>query len=125
MELDLLSKNPTFGVNVDVIAKSAGVILALHAIERGIIHPNKIVLIGVPHKWAIDRNHNVLSLMKILKFETLIIQQDEDYMISYDELMSSLNDAELKGYKTLKINGNDHAYLNLEDYVDSIVSFLI
>ena len=52
---------------VIVIAKSAGIILALYAIERGITSPSRVVFIGVPYKWALERNHSISDLFSTLK----------------------------------------------------------
>ena len=119
LEKTLSSKN-----NVNIIAKSAGVILALLAIQKGIISPDKVVFIGIPVKWALERNINVQLLFNFLTANSLIIQQDQDYMISFKDLLSLLKQTNYKNYKTLKIKGSDHTYSNIEDFKDEIISFI-
>jgi pimeloyl-ACP methyl ester carboxylesterase len=123
-ELANLSNNILKNQDSIVIAKSAGTILALYAIQKGLISPKKIVLIGVPHKWALERNHDVKSLLRYLNVKTLIIQQSNDYMMPFRDLISLLKDLENTNINTVEIEGNDHAYLNIADFIDVTRSFI-
>lgn len=105
--LDVIAKDYTIE---QVIAKSAGTMLALYAIDKGILKPKKCVFMGIPLKWAKEKGieKDLITLNKELGVYTIYIQQKDDPQGSHEEVSSLLDK------KINMIEGNDHRY----DYDD-------
>jgi hypothetical protein len=123
-ELSLLQSYLGDDIECNIIAKSAGNILTLYAIACGIIQPQKIICVGILYSWAIERNHDVMALIKKVDKELLIIQQEGDFMITYKELISRLKSNHFDRYTLVKIPGSDHAYQDIDDYLAAIHSYI-
>lgn len=92
-----------------IIAKSAGILLSLYAIEKKILTPNECIFMGFPLIWAEKRNleKDLINLSKKNMVNTIYIQQKNDPLCSSSNLNSILNNNQIK-----EIEGDDHWYGN-------------
>jgi len=95
-----------------IVAKSAGAILSLIAISENIISPNKIAIMGVPLKYAKQKNINLEDIITCVgaKKEILVIQQKNDPQGKSEEIRKILP----SNIKVIEIMGNQHTYTKIE-----------
>lgn len=72
-----------------VIAKSAGSILALKAIEEGILNVKKCFFVGFPMLYISKLDVNIQKLLDN-DIESVFIQKRKDYQIGFDELKAQI-----------------------------------
>lgn len=93
-----------------IIAKSAGIILALKGIIESRIIAKKCVFIGTPVSWAEDNSFQLLKYLSNYNLPTLFIQNKNDPTCSSDKLKDILNTKRLKTYKVVEHEGDSHDY---------------
>ena len=87
-ELRILSTLPK--EDYIVIAKSAGCVLALKAVEEGILRVRKCFFIGFPILYISKLDINIESLLDN-DIETIFIQKSKDYQIGFDDLKKQIS----------------------------------
>ncbi len=89
-----------------IVAKSAGTVVALYAIDAGVVTPEKCVFMGIPVMWAEIRGfkEDLVYLIENHNVSTTYIQQENDPFCSAAEL------AELTGKDVHEISGGNHKY---------------
>ncbi len=107
-----------------VLAKSAGILLVLKAICEEGFKPKKCIFLGTPWSWALEKGEDMGPWLKGLTIPLLFIQEKEDPICSYNQLKQILTKLKLTDYPLKEIPGKDHAYLNIADFLDLILSFL-
>lgn len=95
-----------------VLAKSIGVVVALMAINRGVIRPAKVVLIGTPVLSCAEENVDLQSLAGDLAIPALYIQQKDDVVGSSGALCAEVGKAALA--TVIEVPGNNHQYKDLK-----------
>lgn len=96
-----------------IIAKSVGSIISLLGVDRKIIKPKKIVILGLPLNYLKKINLNIKPLIAsaIHETEILIIQQKNDPVGKYAEVIKEVSESNIK---VIEIPGNYHIYGNME-----------
>lgn len=93
-----------------LIAKSIGTVIATQAVAQSILSPEKIILLGIPLRGAIDRRTFVASL-KTIPCPVTIIQNTADPFGSFEEIYSTLSG--LGAHITfVEFPGKTHDYLD-------------
>lgn len=121
IELNKMNRIATNIKNYNIIAKSIGSVISIIGIDREIIKPKKMVILGYPLDLIKSNNLNINSLIKEIskKINILIIQQDNDPIGKYVDVAK-----ELPNVKVIEIPGNDHSYANLNIIKPLIEEFL-
>lgn len=121
IELNKMNKIATNIKDYNIIAKSIGSVISIIGIDREIIKPKKMVILGYPLDLIKNNNLNINSLIKEIskKINILIIQQDNDPIGKYVDVAK-----ELTNVKVIEIPGNDHSYTNLNIIKILIEEFL-
>ena len=95
-----------------IIAKSIGIYLVVKLLDKMDIKLDNIIFMGYPLKVLkennIDINNNIININK--KYNLYFIEQENDILCSYDELVNLFSDINV-----IKINGSDHSYSNYDD----------
>jgi cobalamin biosynthesis Co2+ chelatase CbiK len=74
-----------------VVAKSAGSVLALKAIEEGILNVKKCFFIGFPMLYISKLGISIKELLDN-DVESVFIQKPKDYQIGFDELKTQISE---------------------------------
>lgn len=121
IELDKLKRIHNDINDYFIVAKSIGSIVTLMGIEKHIIKPKKIVIMGFPLELIKSTNFNIDSLIDSAIKETkiLVIEQKHDPLGSYEEVYKSLP----KHIKVIEISGHYHVYNNMNVIKPIIDSF--
>lgn len=107
-----------------VFAKSAGSVLALKAISRGVLKPTKCIFAGLPIKLAADNGIPLQDLIITSHVPTMYIQNAGDPLGSYAQLVKYLRSIKATQYKTIKLDDNSHNYDDLNQIRSLIHSFV-
>lgn len=107
-----------------VIAKSAGSIATLRAIDKGYINPDKIIIMGFPYNWIKERKVEVDNILKNISTKILFIQKTNDPLISFQDLKNYLIGLNVKNYTLEEMDGDDHSYDDLNFIKNLISSFI-
>ena len=94
-----------------LLAKSIGVVVALMAINRKVIKPARVVLIGTPVLSCSEENIDLKRLAEELAIPALYIQQKDDVVGSSGALCTEVGKAELA--TVIEVPGNNHQYKDL------------
>ncbi|MCL5729979.1 MAG: hypothetical protein M1165_00210 [Candidatus Pacearchaeota archaeon] len=97
-----------------IIAKSAGVVLALKSINEGNLHPKGCIFMGLPYSWTKNNRINILGLLNSYNIPTIFIQNNNDPLMSFDELFNLLSKIPNKDFRFVKFTGNTHDYCDFE-----------
>lgn len=109
-----------------IIAKSAGAMLVIYAVSKGLIKPAKCVFLGLPVLWAKEYNLNLKDWFQKFNIQTMVIQNSNDPVSSYSELKKFVDDNDLLHTLTLiETEGVDHKYDNPEKIKKLINNFLL
>lgn len=95
-----------------LLAKSIGAVVALMAVNRQVIKPSKVVLIGTPVLSCAEENIDLRSLAGNLAIPALYIQQKDDVVGSSGRLCTEVGKAPLA--TVVEIPGNNHQYKDLK-----------
>ncbi|MFC1800961.1 hypothetical protein ACFLZB_00655 [Nanoarchaeota archaeon] len=105
-----------------ILAKSAGVILSLQAIQQGKINPQKCVYLGVPAKWADERGIDLNNLLGQYSVPTLFVQNTQDPMLSSKDLISFMGRNRIRNFELAPLPGDTHDY-HLRDFQEKMLDF--
>jgi len=106
-----------------IICKSAGSIITLKAVDKEMINPSKIVIMGLPLRFIDIINIDIKNLLNRAKNnrKILIIQQKDDPQGKAKEVHEIIgNDIEL-----IEIPGHYHTYTkykNIKELIDKFIS---
>lgn len=107
-----------------IFAKSAGIILALKAINQSKLSPKKCIFVGFPLNWARKNNLPLENALNNLKIPSLFIQKTNDPTCSFKNLKKILASAKVKNCSLIEISGDDHHYENISFLRSEIKRFL-
>lgn len=107
-----------------VFAKSAGVLLALLGIKRGLLNPANCVFVGLAYSYGEKRGLDLDELFDSYFIPTLFIQKTFDPAIHFEELREFLMESNVRNYELVEIPGDDHHYENIAEIKDLIKVFL-
>lgn len=95
-----------------IVAKSIGSIISLMGIEKNIIKPKGIIILGFPITFLKEQNFNYEPLIESAIKETkiLIIQQQNDPLGKYSEVRNELQNI----IKVVEVPGDDHSYNDIK-----------
>lgn len=112
LEKELERLPPVVGEHRDWIwfAKSAGVMLGLMAVQRGLLSHQAAILVGTPMAWARGYQIDLAPWIRSLPGYTLYIQQESDPTGSAAELDAALSDCESCRYDLVVVPGDNHDY---------------
>lgn len=104
--------------NYSIIAKSVGSIITLTGIERNLIKPDNLIILGLPLLYIKNNEIDIISLLEKAKKETniMIIQQKDDPIGKYTEVKELVP----KDIKVIEIPGHYHIYGNIKIIKDII-----
>ncbi|MCU0660552.1 MAG: alpha/beta hydrolase [Candidatus Pacebacteria bacterium] len=92
-----------------VVAKSAGVALALLAVSKRYIQPEKMILLGTPLT-AMLSDAEGAKLLHENMVPTVYIQQSHDPYCPFTEAKNTLEKLLKENDLLIKVEGNDHSY---------------
>ena len=105
-----------------VICKSAGSVLTLTAVDKKILNPTKIIIMGLPLRFIelikVDINKLLTNAKNNRKI--LIIQQKDDPQGKSKEIHEIIND----GIELIEIPGHHHAYtkyIKIKEIIDNFI----
>ncbi len=107
-----------------IIAKSAGAMLAIYSISKGLIKPVKCVFLGLPILWAKEHNFNLKDWFQKFNIQTVVIQNSNDPVTSYSELKKFVDDDLHHTLTLIETEGVDHKYDDQEKIRKLISNFL-
>lgn len=98
--------------NTIILSKSVGSIVTLLGVERGLINPKKIIILGFPLRYIEKNKIEINSIMDkvIKKTKVIIIQQKNDPIGKYQEVYNLYNNK----LDVFEIPGNYHIYSNFQ-----------
>lgn len=107
--------------NYYIISKSIGSVISIIGMSKKIINPKKIIILGYPLNLLKNDDLTINSLLKDISKETeiLIIQQENDPLGKYDDVVN-----EFGNINVINISGNDHSYDNIDAIKTLIEKFL-
>ncbi len=97
-----------------LFAKSAGVIVALQAIQNYDIRPQKCIFAGTPVHWAKKNDFEVGELVDSLTIPITFIQKTDDPVGSYALLREIVESAELPKKQFIEVAGQNHDYTDID-----------
>jgi len=107
--------------NLHIFAKSIGTILALKCIQAGIIGPKKCVFFGMPLK-IYSELYDDWSILSELDTPALVFHNDNDSTADYNFTKNKVTELSPQlEFKTL--SGDNHDYLDFEQYQEEIRQF--
>jgi len=124
-ELDVLKtavdpKDPEYVV----FAKSAGTLLALSAVNKGIFKPKRCIFVGLPVVWGRTNGFEVDSWIQDYSINTLFIQKTHDPAMFFSDLELYLQDKKVVNSSLVELPGDDHYYGDLALLKAKIAEFL-
>lgn len=122
-ELKTLQKKVNTYKEYSIIAKSAGLLVALIGIKAMVLKPDKVIALGVPVKYSLHIGLDITQLIEnsLLKREQfLVIQQKNDPQGSAALIHKTYADK----VEMVTISGRDHYYGKFEQFDQYIYSFL-
>lgn len=122
LEINKLKKLMNENKESIIVAKSAGAVLSLIAVSRGIINPKKLIIMGLPLKFTERNGIDIKKLLFIAqkKLDILIIQQKNDPLGKVKEVKNIISG----NIKLVEINGNYHTYTKYEDIKNIVDNFI-
>jgi hypothetical protein len=93
-----------------LFAKSAGVMLGLMAVQRGLLSHQAAILVGTPVAWARGYQVDLAPWIASLPGYALYIQQESDPTGSAAELDAALSNCQGCRYDLVVVPGDNHDY---------------
>ena len=109
------------GKPIRVFAKSAGAILAMKAVRGASVELEKAVFVGTAVNWGIKLGLPIRAWLEEWKVPTLFIQKEHDRAFFAGELSTLLSGR----YELLVLPGEDHDYLEFDQYIPRVQATLI
>lgn len=122
-ELEKLANQVEPNEECVVLAKSAGIILALMAISKGILRATKCVFVGLPLKMVREENLRLDQLLATHNLPTIIIQNSGDPVAAFEEVKSYIAQTGKPNFTVLATPASDHKYLNFDLIKQKISGF--
>ncbi len=97
-----------------VLAKSAGSLLALMAIGRGMFKAKKCVFVGLPLKLVREENVRLEQALTSYTLPTIIIQNLNDPVATFEEVKNYLAQLGKPNFTILATPAADHKYLDFD-----------
>ncbi|MEI6042343.1 MAG: hypothetical protein WCQ00_02130 [bacterium] len=107
-----------------IFAKSVGIIVTLYGIFRGKIKPKKCVFVGFPINMALKEGFNVTSWLREFKIPTVLIQNSNDPITSFDDLKNYLEPLNKTNIELIELEGDNHKYDDFELIKSKTLTFL-
>lgn len=120
LESKKLIENASNNDEYIIFAKSAGIFVTLKTINEFDLKPKFCLFLGFPKDWLEERNIEYLNYLKSIKIDTLIIQNDNDPMCSYEDLQKLIINNKIENIKIIKTIGDTHNYEDLDLYIKII-----
>lgn len=125
VELEKLSKALEGQENYVIFAKSAGAMLTVYGVSKGVLKPERCVFVGLPMKWAKENNFFLPEWLENFDASTLIFEQTEDPFASFTELQEILQKLGKENITLEEIPGNDHKYEDFSLFKERAMEFLM
>ncbi len=106
-----------------IFSRSAGTMITLMGISKGLINPNRCIFVGISIKWSEYFDPDYDKWLKNFTTPSLIIQKSKDPAISTEKLQSFLAEKNFANYKLKELPGEDHYYGNIEELRDLTIDF--
>ncbi len=124
INLDLeLVKLGDLASNLDeyaVFAKSLGAVLALKAVNEGVIKPKFLVICGLAYLMAEDLELPIQNWLENNNLPTLIIQKEHDPAMSGLDLRTKIDSLKSTNYQLNIISGDNHQYEDINLIKESL-----
>lgn len=112
------------GENYAVVAKSAGAVLSLKAIDAGVISPKYCVFMGTALGYAEEKKLDLSKWLKSLKCPTLFIQNNGDPVGSFGKLQHFVEQSGFSQAKFVEWPGDTHEYNDFDKLMRLIQEFI-
>jgi hypothetical protein len=103
-----------------VLAKSAGIALAVLAWQAGILLPSLSIFCGTPLNIDEEDGASLGDLLIRTDFKCIFVQQTSDPVCSYDLLSKQLHRLRPSGWIIHELPGDDHGYNKIPELVKII-----
>lgn len=107
-----------------IFGKSAGAVLAIYGVYKGAIKPEKCVFVGLPIRWAAEKQLPLEEWLEEFDVPSVIIQQSEDPEASFAEVLAFIARLKKENIGTAEIDGKDHRYDNFPLIKEMATDFL-
>lgn len=108
-----------------IFGKSAGAMLALYGVGKGVLKPERCVFVGLPLKWAKKNNFPLREWLEKFDVPTVLIQQTDDKFASFEEVQELLAELEKFNIELEQIPGSDHGYEDFALFKERAMNFLL
>ncbi|MDO8604280.1 MAG: hypothetical protein Q7K40_02675 [bacterium] len=108
-----------------IFAKSAGAMLLIYGVHKGLIHPRRCVFVGFPVNWAKEKNFNLTQWVQDYDVPTIIIQNSNDPITSFEDLKMFFSQVNKPNIELIETEGSDHKYGNFDLIKEKTMSFLL
>ena len=98
----------------NILAKSAGCLIALKLISEGKIKPEECLFIGFPLGFGRSLGLNIDLMLKNCKVPILFIQKTQDPVMHSKELKKYLTALGMTNYELKEIPGSEHHYEDID-----------
>lgn len=105
---------------INVLAKSAGTLLAMRAMREAGLQIEKAVFLGTAVNWGAERGIPVRQWLQEWRVPTLFVHKEYDPVISTAELSTILNEH----HSMLVLPGSDHDYFELDKFIPQVRAML-
>jgi predicted alpha/beta-hydrolase family hydrolase len=95
-----------------IIGKSIGTAIAARGVAEGVLHPEKIILLGVPIKGGVPAK-SLIEWLKQITIPVVIVQNTADPLGSFVEVKSSLENTN-NNLSFVELAGETHDYVDFE-----------
>ena len=99
LELERLKNKVSETDEYVIFAKSAGCILALLAIQQGIVKSSCIVFVAIPFNWSRAEQYPIAKYLQKPPTQILFITKEKDPLCQYKDLEQYLLDNKVNNYK--------------------------
>jgi len=107
-----------------IYAKSAGTVVTIKAVVDGKVAPSKCIFVGSPFGWAKKEDQRFDKYFTNYDVDTLFIQQTDDPFFAHKDLEEFLDKSNVKDYRLVEVDGNNHAYDNYSKIKTMLKDFL-
>ncbi len=108
-----------------VFAKSIGTVLTAKAITQGWLEPKKCLFTGAPLGYILPNYPEYAQDLAVSKVPTLIIQNSNDPVGSYQELNAYFDKHEHPNIEIVETAGDTHSYDDLDNLRTRAQNFLV
>jgi hypothetical protein len=107
-----------------IFAKSAGSVLSMLGVARGVLDPQYCVFVGVPLTLAKRTDDSLAAWARSYQRGSLFIQNDHDPVTGANELAEYLAGLKLKDSELITLPGDSHSYPDLATVFQLVQSHL-